>query len=435
LPSVDSRLQDRYLQLVQENLAPLDGAAAGLRALPGVASAFASTQAAWRFYKNPRVTLSRLAAPLIDHARRASADACDDYALVVHDWSFLHYKTHPSKADRTALGNSQDLGYELLTALVLGDRDGAPLAPVCQELRAQGGVLTTRAERRRRAVSQLDALGPVMAHVDGLGLARPTVHVIDAEADSVAHYRRWHRQGRLFLVRADDARYVLHQGRECQLSAVADGLRPQRAFRRARAVEFEGKQAEQWVAEAEVVLHRPARPQRRGQPRRPIPGVPLALRLVVSEVRRADGVVLARWLLLTNLPAAVAAERVALWYYWRWRVETYFKLLKKAGLHLEQWRQETAAALVRRLLVAGMACCVVWHLARSKAPEAERWRELLVRLSGRQMGWGKAYTEPALLAGLWMLLAMLELLEQEDLEELRRLGRFARPSADPPDGS
>jgi hypothetical protein len=49
LPSDDKRLQRRYLQLVQEHLSPVQAIAAGLRALPGTAQAFASTQAAWRF--------------------------------------------------------------------------------------------------------------------------------------------------------------------------------------------------------------------------------------------------------------------------------------------------------------------------------------------------------------------------------------------------
>ena len=37
------------------------------------------------------------------------------------------------------------------------------------------------------------------------------------------------------------------------------------------------------------------------------------LRLVVAQVRDATGAVLAQWLLLTNVPAEVLAERVALW--------------------------------------------------------------------------------------------------------------------------
>jgi len=415
-------------------LTPLQAVAAGLRALPRAAQPFASTQAAWRFYRNERTGLAKLAQPLIERARQAVPDACDDYALIVHDWSLLHYREHTSKRDRVELGNSQDLGYELLASLAVSDRDGAPLAPVCQQLRAAAGVYSTRSARTLADRSQLDMLAPVLAHVEGLGLGRRCVHIIDAEADSVGHYRRWARQGRLFLVRADEERGGLFQGQECRLSEVAEALWARGAFRKTRQVDYHGREAQQWVAEAEVVLHRPARPHRKGQKRVVVPGRPLRLRLVVS-VLRVDGESKERWLLLTNVPAAVVAERVALWYFWRWVVETYFKLLKGAGQQLEQWQQETGLAVAKRLLLASMACVVVWEVARAAGPEAEALRAVLVRLSGRQMKWGKSYTQPALLAGLWVLLSMLELLEHYDLDELRRLANFARPSCEPDDST
>ena len=166
------------------------------------------------------------------------------------------------------------------------------------------------------------------------------------------------------------------------LGAVADAL-PRVAFADAGAVEFKGKPARQFVAETAVTLARPARThrvdRRTGKARhRNVAGEPLPLRLVVSEVRDArTGRVLARWLLLTNLSAADDADAatVARWYYWRWRVESYHKLLKGAGQQVEQWQQETAAALARRLLVAAMACVVVWRLARDTRPEAAAMRE------------------------------------------------------------
>jgi hypothetical protein len=68
-----------------------------------------------------------------------------------------------------------------------------------------------------------------------------------------------------------------------------------------------------------------------------------------------------------------------------------------------------------------MACVVVWQLARSEEPEAHALRQLLVRLSGRQMKWGTAFTEPALLAGLGILLVMLDVVEQYDLTEIKNL--------------
>src|SRR3954468_232780 len=90
LPNFEPRLQRRYDQLVQEHVAPLQAVAAGLRAVPGLARPFASAQAAWRFWANPRVPLKELAQPLLRDACAAAPLECLDYAPVVHDWSLLH---------------------------------------------------------------------------------------------------------------------------------------------------------------------------------------------------------------------------------------------------------------------------------------------------------------------------------------------------------
>lgn len=159
----------------------------------------------------------------------------------------------------------------------------------------------------------------------------------------------------------------------------------------------------------------------------------LPVRLVVSQVRDAAGKLLAQWCLLTNLPPEVPAERIALWYYWRWRIESFFKLLKGAGQQVEAWQQESGAAVAKRLLVASMACVVVWQVARLEGAEGVRWRNLLVRLSGRQLKRGVAFTLPALLAGLWVLLAMTEVLAHHDLEEIQRLASAILPNLAQPD--
>jgi hypothetical protein len=95
----------------------------------------------------------------------------------------------------------------------------------------------------------------------------------------------------------------------------------------------------------------------------------------------------------------------------------------------QHWQQDSAAALARRLLIASMACVLVWQLARNPAPEAAQLRSLLVRLSGRQMAWGVAFTEPALLAGLWVLLAMLEVLQHHSVDELKALAALILPDS------
>ena len=290
-----------------------------LGACPGLAQPFASTQAAWRFWANPRTDLKTLAGPLIEAARAAVPTECLDYALVVHDWSNLHYKGHPSKEDRIALAHAKDLGYELQTALLLSDQDGQPLAPLCQDLLGAQGVYSTRRTRILPPPTKLDRLAPVLRFVHDLKLGRPAVHIIDREADSVDHYRRWSRQGRLFLIRADDNRRVRYRKQSRLLPEVVAELQTGKAFRASREVLYHGVKAWQWVAEAAVVLDRPAR-QQHSRIRKP--GKALRVRLVVAQVRDATGAVLAQWLLFTNVPAEVSAERVALWYYWRWRIES-----------------------------------------------------------------------------------------------------------------
>src|SRR5438270_12171082 len=143
LPDLEKRLQRRYQQLVQEHVAPLQSVAAGLRALPGLAQSFASTQAAWRFWANPRTQLKTLAQPLLEAARAAVPAECLDYALVVHDWSQLHYNGHASKGDRVELAHAKDRGYELQTALLVSDQDGRPIAPACHAPRAAEAVYST----------------------------------------------------------------------------------------------------------------------------------------------------------------------------------------------------------------------------------------------------------------------------------------------------
>jgi hypothetical protein len=252
------------------------------------------------------------------------------------------------------------------------------------------------------------------------------VFLFDAEVDSIFHFRLW-SPDHLFVIRGAEERVVLFEGQEQRPLQIGESLKHRQAFQRVREVEFEGEKVTQYVAEAAVILHRQAQLNREvnGQRRRIlVKGEPLPLRLVISELRRDDGTVVARWLLWTNLPAEVDACTIALWYYWRWDIESFFKLLKGAGQQVEQWQQETGERVLKRLLVASMACVLVWQLARSVAPQAVKARELLVRLSGRQMEYGKKFTKEALLAGLWVLLAVNDILERHLPAQLHQLADF-----------
>ena len=140
----------------------------------------------------------------------------------------------------------------------------------------------------------------------------------------------------------------------------------------------------------------------------------------MAQVRDKKGQVLATWRLWTNLPDSVPAATVALWHYWRWQIESFFKLLKRASQHAEQWPPENVGALAKRLLVAAQACVIVWALQQDKAAESVHLRQFLIQLSGRLMKRGVASTAPALFAGIWNLLAIIDALERYSLAELQQ---------------
>jgi hypothetical protein len=422
---MDARLQKRYLQLVEGHMNAVQAIAAGVKALPGTGSAFAATQAAWRFFANPRVTLSKLIEPLREVGRQAAHESASPYVLVVHDWSKLDYDGHQSKKDLTQLSQALDRGYEQLTALLVDASDGAPLAPMGIELLSASGRHTTQSDDVPPRIAHLDQVLPWMEASRSWQLNKTCVHVIDREADSLKHLRRWHATGHRFLVRAKDRR-VRFRGESRLLSQIVEVLQQEGAFQQTGDVSIRGQTGQQWVAETDIVLDGPAWAETATGKKYRVPGVSLRLRLVIVQVREGTDRLLAEWLLLTNV-WEVSTVQVACWYYWRWRIESFYKLLKSAGLEVEQWQQETAAAIAKRLLVGCMACVTVWALQRQQTPEAQECQRILVRLSGRQMKRSRPITTPALLAGLHVLLTMLSALEQYSPAELRTLANVAAP--------
>ena len=396
----------------------VSGAAhAGLKALPDKVSSFASTQAAWRFYHNESVTLQTPQEPLTAAAHEGIETRCDQYGLCLHDWSKISYK-HKKKQDTYEVTHSTDIGYDLQSSLWVSDRDGEPLAPLAQRLVSIDGSYATYyedSEAHLPAKPHLDEVTGCIDHLNQQAFQKPLVHVIDREGDSVGHIRQWESKDTHWLVRVKDNPKVEHLGKPASCKSVAETL----TYRQTREVIHQGQPAIQWVATATVRLTRPAKPSQKKEKKPIVPGVPVDARLVVSRVISDSGELLAQWLLLTNIDKdEVGASTLALWYYWRWKIESFFKLLQSSGHHLESWQQESAPAIAKRLLVASMACVTVWAIAADESQEGKALRVFLVKLSGRQTKRKKPETYPALLAGLWILLSMLEVMEAYSTEEL-----------------
>lgn len=376
-------------------------------------------QKLWRFCTDPRVEETALIEPMHAAIQQEVADR-PGVLLAVHDWSTLSFGGHPSKTDRATLTHAHDVGYDLATVLMVRGDDGAPIAPALVSLTTADGVLSTRDEVPTLDTPHIDQILPAMRDVRGLDFAAAVVHVIDREADSVNHWRQWSADGHLALVRADD-RKVLRAGRETSLLAIAEGLSQDDILKDAGEARYHGRKARLFVAEVEVVLHRPGK-RNEGKKKVAIPGPPLPLRLVVTEVRDLKGRVLARWLLLTNVPTESAdAATLARWYYFRWRIESFHKLLKSAGWQLEGWLQRNGERLLKKLLIALGACVSIWALERRHDGESVAFQALLMQLSGRQTKRRRPTTTSGLLAGLWVLQGALGPLARHGPERLNAM--------------
>lgn len=109
----------------------------------------------------------------------------------MYDWSHLSYK-HFNKPDTYAITHETDVGYDLQTSLIVSDRNGLPLAPVAQRLVSADGSYATYGDNPPTSPvkDHLDEVSDCIAYLDGQGFARPLVHLIDREGDSVGHIRR-----------------------------------------------------------------------------------------------------------------------------------------------------------------------------------------------------------------------------------------------------
>ena len=411
---------------MQQHVRGAQALAAGIAALPDTRSSAAYTQAAWRFLNNDRVGLSELAKPLLSAVPGLLGAHCKRYGLVMHDWSRLNFGKHTRKTDRLKITHKADVGYDLQSSVLVSDVSGKPLVPVVHNLMNDTQVHTTMHARPRAHQNHLDELSERIDWLEARGWDKPLVHIVDREGDSVAHWREWSAQGSQFLVRAKDDPRVCFEGTPVKPKKLAEQL----SYQRAGEVRYHGRTAYQTIAQAKVLIKRAARPKRIVDGKRvaPVAGKPLALRLVVSRICNAQGQVLAQWMLLTNVSDKVNAATIARWYYYRWQIESMFKLLKSAGQQVEDWLQDDALAIAKRLVVASCACVLVWQLAAATSPQALDAQHFLVRLSGRQTKRRRPVTAPALFAGMWMLLSTLTLLEHYDVDQLKQYAQFIFPN-------
>jgi len=399
----------------------------GPRHLAEFGKSTAATQAMWRFLDNDRVSLKKLIEPLRQLGRAGCAESNSAFVLLAHDFCKLGYGTQSKrKKDLLQLTHKSDIGYDLTTALLIEADTGVTLAPMQTHVHTSDAVHSTGQHPPSCEEHHLDHLDPTMDEVPQWELPRRVVHVIDREADSLGRLRRWHDKGHLFLVRCDDRR-VICDGESVLLSELNESLDRGCDFEDAGKARYHGKKVRREVAQKTVILHRPHREVVGGKKKK-VTGKPIEVRVVFVRLVDDEGWILAEWMLLTNVTAADAsAAEVGKWYYLRWRIESFFKLLKSHGHELEYWQQQSGLAIAKRLLIAAMACVIVKQLEACQSESAAKFRLYLIQLSGRRMKHGVDFTAPALLAGYYGHLTMTQYLAENDItiEKLKSLEKHA----------
>jgi len=396
----------------------------GLNLLIKDVKGYSQAQDAWRFYNNENVDIESLNNPILENGVEQINKECDKYLLVAHDWSSISYRNHTAKKDciiekRSNSKNAISKGYDLQSSLAISDKTGKPITPLVHNLKTKDKIFSTYDNNIDMNLTHLNELNHRIAHIDNnLKIEKKIVHIIDREADSVGFFRGF-KEGQFFIVRAVDRQNVEYKGEKISQKELSKKMD---FGEYVKSIEYKKKKVKIYVNSVDIEITRDSfikEVDKNGKiTKRKKKGEAVKCRFVVERLIDEENNTLATWLLLSNLKEDIDAKTIGLWYYYRWNIETYFKLLKSSGFNLEKWQQESAIAIFKRLLIASYCCLLVWQIEHSSQENILEIRRFLVKISGRLIGREKVSTSPALLAGIWTFLSTMDILELYDIEKL-----------------
>jgi len=339
----------------------------------------AELEAAYRFFRNERVTPEGILAPHFRQtARRA---AVDSRVLVVHDTTQFEFG---GEVKREGLGRLIRPGQGFFGHFSLAtSADGTRkpfgllgLETVFRLDKAIGHKAWTRSKRRGESDRWLRSVAAVDALLEG----SKAIHVMDREADSYALLAALTEANSSFVIRSFQDRVLVDQ-QEAGLrnAARAAKVTLRREVPLSPRPRIPGPKGERHPARrcriaklsfAATTIEVPRTGESRGAQ-----SASLRLNIVhVFERHPPTGQPAVEWFLLTNLPISTPDE-IAFTvdcYRGRWTIEEFFKALK-TGCQYERRQLETAHSLLNALAVLAP---VAWrllllrHLARTqeKAP-------------------------------------------------------------------
>lgn len=362
----------------------------------------AAAMSLYRFVDNAKAPLAKLRTTRAHTVLDPLPDGAD--VLIIHDMSPLDYSRHNSKTDRRPIGDHKGMGYEYVACVAVDPKSGTTLGVVHDTVVNADGpddrdamdydyeplfAHFSPAEKKRLRENHRHQMA---VHINGTAERLSRWHVIDVgdrEFDDIFIVDRCQRHNRDFVVRSCANRNVqmphydwlppdalarkqdghpLKEGYVCANLKRAIKHLPLRPYKRlpldgrnrvvepSRAKRF----ADLSIGAFQVRLYRCAK--RNKQYFRPPRPVDLNV-VVIRELHPPAGVTPLRWVLFTSLPVDTPEQQAYVgWIYeLRWRIETFFRLLK-SGWHILLSRLTDAAKIARYLVIVTLAAMTILHL-------------------------------------------------------------------------
>ncbi len=227
------------------------------------------------------------------------------------------------------------------------------------------------APRRERAIEDKESMRWIetgAAAKAALAAARQVTLIADRESDIYEEWVALPDAGFDLITRASRERKLTDGGRLFAVAAdwdEADRVRLDLPARKTRPA----RRATLALKYGTVEIRRPRHCSTAGLPET------VSLQLVeVAEVDPPPEAEAIHWRLLTSHPVASVAEahQIVAWYRQRWRIEEYFRVLKKSGIDLEAAMIEGTHALLNLVAMAAVAGVAVMQLVEGRDAGPER---------------------------------------------------------------
>jgi len=327
--------------------------------------------------------------------------------LIVHDVTLLDYSRHRSKSDRRAIGNHVGMGYEYVACLAVESGTGQMLGLVHETVVSERGpddadvmdynyeeLFSDFSEHEKQKMKS-NHRHQMAVHINGLAKKLPgrrIIHVGDREFDDLFIIGRCQQTGSEFVIRTNADRNVQvpqypwipkqafrkkEKGHAIEPDWVCVELRdliqavPVRTYKtvpvdstnRVTDSGSAARLAELGIGVCKVRLYRDAKRNNRYFRTSQTLCVNM---IVVRETNPGQTRTPLCWILFTSLPVDSEAQQnhVVRCYELRWKVETYFRLLK-SGYQIESYRLDNADKIAKLLVVLSLAAMVVTNLKSS----------------------------------------------------------------------